>query len=212
MRSALILGVVVFVILLVAAPLLPADQYGALASAIQALAVVPAITVGALYLRADSHDRRVDRVLEFHEQLTSGEVQAARTRLTRHLRKHGVDGRPRVTSREELRSDPTMSKYSDNDSEHSPHQDVNLVLRFFERVNAARIAGSVDYALLTQLVGRHAVWLDRAIADEAGRDPRESMSSLADWANHFAEVNKRRYPFLRNWGMNRSQDFPDAAP
>lgn len=205
-RLAWIAGSVVLVILVVTAPLLKADQYSALASAIQALAVVPAITVAALSLVADSHDRRVDRVLEFHQQVTSGGVQAARLRLVHHLRGHGTNGKVRQTTRDELRADPVLSKYSGDASHIRPIDDVNLVLRFFERVNAARIAGSVNLPLLVELLGRHAGWLDLAIGPE-DQVPRAPLHDLATWANEFATTHQDKYPYLRNWGSNRAEDF-----
>jgi hypothetical protein len=148
--------------LAVLARFLDADQYAAFAGAIQALIVVPALIVGVATLLSDRHDRRVDRVLEFHQELVSGELQAARTRLTRHLREHGTGGKPRRVTRDELKSDPALKEYSGT-SEFSPTGDFNQILRYFERVDCARLANSVDLPLLAELVGRHAVWLDLAI-------------------------------------------------
>lgn len=209
-RLAWIAGSIVLVMLVVAAPVLKADQYSALASAIQALAVVPAITAAALSLLADSHDRRVDRVLEFHQQLTSGELQAARLRLVGHLRRHGSSGKARQATRDELRADPVLSRYTSDANKIRPIDDINLMLRFFERVNAARIAGSVNLPLLVELVGRHAGWLDQAIGQE-DQVPRAPLHDLATWANEFAVANQGKYPYLSNWGSNRAEDFAEST-
>ena len=104
--------------------------------------------MAALSLLADSHDRRVDRVLEFHQQLTSGELQAARLRLVGHLRNHGASGKVNRATRDDLRTDPVLSRYAGDASKIRPIDDINLMLRFFERVNAARIASSVNLPLL----------------------------------------------------------------
>jgi hypothetical protein len=55
-------------------------------------------------------------------------------------------------SRDELRHDPILSIYI-NTSDFSPRSYILLILRFFERVNAARIATIVDSALLVELIG-----------------------------------------------------------
>lgn len=167
---------------------------------------MPAITVAALSLLADSHDRRVDRVLEFHQQLTSGEMQEVRLRLVGHLRSHGANGKVRRATRDELRTDPVLSKYTGDASNIRPIDDVNLILRFFERVNSARIAGSVNLPLLVELLGRHAGWLDLAIGQE-DKVPRAPLHDLATWANEFAATNQNKYPYLSNWGSNRAEDF-----
>ena len=78
-----IIGLVILGVLLISAALLSASQYAALASTIQAIAVVPAIAIAAIALTADSHDKRVDRVLDFHKEFNSGEVLGATVRLVR---------------------------------------------------------------------------------------------------------------------------------
>jgi hypothetical protein len=67
-------GFAVLGVLLAAPWWLNSGQYAALAGAIQALAVAPAVAIAAATLYRDSHDRRVDRVLAFHQELMSGEV------------------------------------------------------------------------------------------------------------------------------------------
>lgn len=205
------LGLGIIGILFALASFLTSAQYSAVASAIQAAAVVPAIAIAASALLRDSHDRRVDRVLDFHRELTSGEVLQARDRLGAHLRKHGVDGRVRPTSRDELRDDLKLSRYS-TDHSNKPRSDVNVILRFFERVNAARIAATVDYPLLAELIGRHAAWWNLAIKDPGDDEvPRAPLRELATWADEFVLANQDRYSYLRNWGSNRQREFRHAT-
>lgn len=206
-RGVVLAMVLTAVLLALAVPLLGTAQHSALAVALQAVAVVPALIIAAAAIAGGANDRRVDRVLSFHEQLNSGDIQAARIRLAHHLRRHGSSGgKIRRVSRGELRTDPVLSRY-DTWPDHSPLMDVNQVLWFFERVNAARLTGAVHLPLLAELVGRHAVWFDLALKDEAGQAPRRPLTELADWATEFAERHGRRYPYLRNWDTERAEDF-----
>ena len=94
-----IIGLAVLSVLLVSAALLNASQYAALASTIQAIAVVPAIAIAAIALTNDGRDKRVDRVLDFHREFNSGEVANATARLVAHLREHGKNGKVRPHAR-----------------------------------------------------------------------------------------------------------------
>lgn len=196
--------------------LLTATQYSAIASAVQAVAVVPAVVVAALTLTRDSRDKRVDRVLDLHREFNSTEINEARTRLAAHLRSNGDGGRIRPTTYEELGHDPVLSRYA-SAAENTPRGDANKVLRFFERANAARIAKSVDPPMFVELICRHATWWNQAIAGSVDQVPRAPLMELATWADDFAFANKARYYFLRNWGQNRRKEFgssalaPDAA-
>lgn len=200
------IGLLIIGLLLVSALLLSASQYSAVASTVQAIAVIPAIGVAALALISDSRDKRVDRVLDLHKEFTSGDVQAAKGRLSLHLRAHGINGRVRPTSREELTHDPALSKYSSNHN-FRPRADLDLILRFFERTNAARIAQTIDAPMLVELIGRHAAWWDLAIVETRDEVPRAPLRELAIWANDFVHSNRSRYSSFRNWGQNRDREF-----
>jgi hypothetical protein len=100
-------------------------------------------------------------------------------------------------SRDEIRHDPILSKYR-KDPSHSPRSDILLILRFFERVNAARLAGVIEGALLVELIGRHAAWWDEAIQYTGDEPPRVSLRDLSTWANEFASANQEKYLYLRN--------------
>src|SRR6266704_6667697 len=66
-----------------------ADWFAALAGAIQALGVVPALAVGAMALRGDRNDRQVDRVLELHQELVGSELDVDRRQVARRARETG---------------------------------------------------------------------------------------------------------------------------
>ena len=119
-------------------------------------AVIPAIAIAALALTRDSRDKRVDQFLISLRSFIQP-FEEAKTRLAAHLRRHGVNGKIRPTSREEIGGDPVLSRY-DLDSQSSPKNDVDLLLRFFERVDVARTANSVEGPLLVELIGRAATW------------------------------------------------------
>jgi hypothetical protein len=203
-------GFSVLAVITTLALLLSSSQYNAIASSIQAIAVIPAITIAALALTGDNRGKRVDRVLDFHKEFNSGEIQKATVRLTAHLRDHGVNGRARPMSRDELRHDPALSKYNKS-SEYNPRSDILLILRFFERVNAARMARVVDSALLVELIGRHAAWWNMAIQYTDDEPPRVSLRSLTEWADDFASANQGKYSYLRNWGKNLDREFGSLA-
>ena len=58
--------------------LLNSGQYQALGSGVQAVGVLVALALGVSTLQADSKDRRVDRVITYHSQISGGELQLAR--------------------------------------------------------------------------------------------------------------------------------------
>lgn len=205
-----VIGVLILIALLISASLLNANQYGALASTIQAVAVVPAIAIAALALTRDSRDKRVDRVLDLHKELHSSDMEGATDRLSAHLRKHGIAGKARPTSREELRGDPVLSKYS-SDSQFKPGADIALILRFFERADVARVSNTVEPQLLVELIGRSATWWNLAITGIKDEMPLSHLNELADWADHFALKHPNEYPYLRNWGRNRNREFGQFA-
>jgi hypothetical protein len=194
--------------LIIPATALTASQYSTVASVIQAAAVIPAIVIAALALNRDSRDKRVDRVLELHRELNSGELKEAKRRLTSHLREHGPAGHVRPTTYEELRDDPVMSKYS-SEPGCNPRSDASEILRLFERANAARITGIIDEPLFVELICRHATWWNLAIKDSSDLDqnPRAHLRELAQWADAFALRHRRRYSYLRNWGQNRRREY-----
>lgn len=207
-RNSISLAVIVVVLCIITIPvsLLTASQYNAMTSAIQAAAVVPAVAIAALALNRDSRDKRVDRVLDLHREYNSGELKDAKKRLGTHLREHGVNGHVRPTTHEELRDDPTLSRYS-SISDHDPRSDATEILYFFERVNAARTARTVDELLLVELICRSAAWWSLAIKDSIDQVPRAPLRELADWGNAFALANQGRYTSLRSWGQNRRREF-----
>jgi hypothetical protein len=229
MRWVTRLGVLAFVgvtiLFVVSAPRLSHEEFAAGAGGLQALFLVPALTVAVLTLLADSRDRRVDRVVTLHTELTSGELDAARRRLVKHLRDHRT---PPIASRDELKMDHTLSRYSDGQPSQGsvrryllrwarrgdvaqqpnrPLDDTNRLLRYFGRAEAMRVAGSLHEPLLVQLIGRHAPWINLAIEPEANNTMRKSLSNFSDWANDYAEINKHKHDFLADWGSNRMKDF-----
>jgi hypothetical protein len=201
-----IIGLVILGVFLISATLLNANQYASMASTIQAIAVVPAIAIAAIALTNDGHDKRVDRVLDFHKELNSGEVLNATVRLATHLREHGQEGKVRPVTRDELIGDSVLSRYS-KEQESTPREDAGIILRFFERANAARVAQTVDPPLMAELVGRNAAWWNRAITGPGYGISRAPLRDLANWADKFASENCDKYPYLQQWGEHRYKEF-----
>jgi hypothetical protein len=99
-----------------------------------------------------------------------------------------------------------LSRYADH-SDKSPLDDANLIVRFFARVNASRVAGSLDDSLLVELIGRNATWLNMAITPDPDELFREPLYLLATWADQFAAMHHHKYLYLADWGARRARDF-----
>ena len=95
----------------------------------------------------------------------------------------------------------------DLDSQSSPKNDVDLLLRFFERVDVARTANSVEGPLLVELIGFAATGRDLAITGVIEEVPRYHLRRLAEWSNEFALNHRHKYAYLQNWGANRNREF-----
>jgi hypothetical protein len=98
---------------------LDATQFGAWAAALQAIGVVAALAVAAQQLRQSSaalsqqtYDSRVDRVFALNQELTTGPVNDARRRLSRHLARHGSGKLVLRLSRHDLKS-AQCNEYAD---------------------------------------------------------------------------------------------------
>ncbi|MBV1853396.1 hypothetical protein [Catellatospora tritici] len=172
----------------VLALLLDRGAYDALTGGVQAVGVVAALGLAAATLARDNRDRRVDRVLALHQELMTGDLWQARQRLVTHLtklgqdqRKKGEPDRVRRVTRTDLRRDGDASVYADGTG--SPRIDADLIVRFFERAEAARRTHSLHLPLFGELIGRHALWWNVAlIADDRTWTSRQSLTELADWA------------------------------
>jgi hypothetical protein len=187
------------------------------ATAVQAIFVVMALLVAAASLRvavatleSDSRDRRVDRVIALHEELMSGTTGGGRSRLARLLRSRGSAGVCLQVSRDQLRGNTDVSAYDEasDKASGSPAHDLTLLLRFFERADIARTAGTLDELLLVALVGRHAGWWDLAIArdDNTARIP---LQRLAGWCQQYVDEHPDE-EILAGWGRMRALDFPSG--
>ncbi|WP_157545755.1 hypothetical protein [Hamadaea tsunoensis] len=172
-----------------------ADQWAAWAAVVQAAAVAPALIVATAALRGERNDRQVDRVLALHQELVAGDLGEVRLRLSERVRREGP-GRGEPLRRDELDS--------------SARRDLAHLLSYFERVEAARLAGSVNRELLTELIGRHAAWFDIGIAYD-NRKIREALHSLAMAVNEHACAGMDRRVHLSDWGASRRSDFSELT-
>lgn len=201
---SLVTGVVFVLVLAIPACFTTAGVYVGYVGAIQTLGVLLALVVAVATLRSDSRDRRVDRVLSFHREFTTGEVGEARSRLGQLIKGRMVDGE---IAQSDIRNDLSLNTYGDVSRTATPVHDRNLLLRYFERVWIAHDRGSLDDLMLTALVGRHATWWDRALPQET-TTARVPLARLAEWSNRYAEANARE-PSLEGWGQTRRADFGD---
>jgi hypothetical protein len=182
------------------------DSYNALTGGLQAIGVVIALGLGAATLMRDSHDKRLDRVLALHQELMTGDLWRARHRLVAHLGRLGRAGRTRIVTREELRSDPELSHYLDV-PDARPLDDADLLMRFFERANAARTGTAVEQRLFADLIGRHSLWWDLAFARDDQWLTRQGLTDLATWCTSYVRDTASRRPDLLQWLTALDKDF-----
>jgi hypothetical protein len=186
------------------------EEQSAWAATLQTIGLLGTLLFAAETLYSDQRDRRVDRVLAFHEELTAGPTGEARARLARFLREQGEpDGAVLQVSRQQLIDDPKVQKYSANSDAgaSTPHVDLTLILRLFERVRIAHAAESLDEHLLASLIGRHAGWWDLAIAEDDQDTLRIPLKKLGAWSNTYRDAHKDQ-PGFENWGQSRNEAFP----
>lgn len=205
-KRALGVGALVIGVLVLIAPVssFTADQYSAYAAGIQTMGLVLTLFLGYLTLRSELVDRRVDRTLDLHRELVSGEVGEARARLVQVTRlthpPRPIDRK--LLSRSALQGPPVAGSTAS-------YEDVVALLRFFERVDATRRAGSLDNVVAASLIGSHACWWDRAIlADDT--KARKPLRSFAQWAMFVAEENSGDDRF-HDWGVSTNRDWGPPA-
>jgi hypothetical protein len=190
--------------------MLKPDQYQALSGGIQALGVVLALTIAVMTLLSDSRDRRIDRVLQLHEMMTTRDAEAMRDRLYKHLLSRDQAEPPvRAVSLDELKPGGTLDHYA-NDPDHSPYQDVRQLLRLFERANATRAGGAIEEPLFHELIARHATWWAVAVGSKPRAAPYvlNPLLDLARWADDYqlTKNDPAKY-YMRTWGESRMQSF-----
>lgn len=202
-----------FATLGLAAHLYDTTDFTAWATGISAAAVVFSVLLAVFTLLRDSEHRQVDRTIAFHETLTEGEVQAARTRLVRHLRIHASDGRVAQVSKGALDLAPHDKYANCDDPEIRPSADARLLLRFFERAAAANQEGALNAALVHRLICPHAYWWFMALRHDDG-DPwtaRLALDDITRWGVSYENKHAKRVGYKTEWDRIRAQDFGTDA-
>ena len=194
------------------APWFTPARFSAYATALQAFAVLLALALAARSLSSEIRDRRLDRVIALHSNFMEGELGGARYRFIRHLRSNrSPEGRIARITRDDLMEDQPLAEYPEHYwsafRDHNPRQDANLVIRHFERIDAARVAGSVDEDLLFRLLGPQAVWWDNALMWEPGRRGTWAIHRMAVWAREYVtEHPALEFPW-GEWEWDIEYDF-----
>jgi hypothetical protein len=181
---------------------LPAEELTTLATAVQAVGLVVALSLAVLTLTRDRSDRKVDRTLSIHQEFVSGDVGDARDRLHKHLSR-GEGNKFKRAGRLQLRDDPSLNIY-DSLSTETPFSDCGLLLRFFERAEITLRAGLVDDELFLELLGRHATWWGEALSLDRHARPKLAVHCLADWAETRAHPSRDYYV---KWRNSLARDF-----
>lgn len=179
------------------------------------------IIVAVWQLRSGISAAKVQRVIDLHHDLTTGEVGAARDRFTSLMWKVGeaAEGRNRChrfTWAEvqsavrypdgsiecgELGSYERFPEISDaRDAE--PMRDLYSVLWCFERIEAGRAGRALDTAMLESTIASHAVWWDE-LTTNLEPDPKRTTIHLSSLRRLAAALSTED---LRSWAR---YDFED---
>ena len=205
-------------LLIVGAPrlFLELDGYQAWTAGFQAFGAVAALGYAAVSIAGERRDRHVDRVVDLHLGLISGEVGEARRRLAHHLKELAeIQGHPgeawmRATT-DELEAFGKSTRTYAPPSPFEPTEDAALLGRFFERAHAMLTGGSVDERLFHELIGRHAAWWALALKTEVEQSARWTQA-LRDLANRTTRYEQQRRargepPQSPPWGSSRKRHF-----
>jgi hypothetical protein len=171
------------------------------------------------------HDRKVDRAIACHADLTTGEVGAARNRFSQLMFRVGEEtlGPMRCWRPTWLSLLPRVQGFDDeaNDSRclgeypadmlgaqgHLPLEDLRMVLWCFERIDEARRRESMlDERLLVSLIGYHVAWWNLLCArlEQGVSGHLYSLQQLAIWVEEQGWRGDARNEFR----PEPEQDFP----
>lgn len=162
--------------------------WSATAEWVIALTALSGVIYAGLQLRSEENAHRIGRVIEFHRDLTTGEVGAARDRLTTLLWQDGESGlcaRP-ASFQELLPPQGRLAGYTATvrgGDESEPMRDLFKVLWCFERIEGTRSGEALDEEMLVHLIGNHAMWWDELLKHVADKDVRSryAVRRLAAW-------------------------------
>jgi hypothetical protein len=182
-----------------------------------------AAAIALVELRSGLKAVRVQRVIDLHRDLTTGEVGAARDRFTTLMWKHGERHAGRNVCHaprwEEIltnvlpggaESRGVLGAYPPGDAiataaDAEPMRDLYSVLWCFERIEAGRAGRALDRAMLNSMLASHAVWWDEFTRHLAPDNTRHvvSLRSLA----RALETTE-----LRSWARRDFVDDDARAP
>jgi hypothetical protein len=170
---------------------------------VQAVGVLIALALGVSTLQADSRDRRVDRVIAYHSQISGGDLRLARKHLIEHFMGRSPAGVMPVLSWADLRSQSKTIGYAD--SAESPLRDAQRLLEYFEGVWDAHNSGATEDRLLFLLLGGYVTWWDRALS-EADPYLSRSLHEFAGWVSDVASGTPERTR-VADWQEGITRDF-----
>jgi len=188
------------------------------------IAAIAAVVVAFVRLRAGQHATKVQRAIDLHRDLTTGEVGEARDRFATLMWKHGerLAGRNQCHAPTWLELLPDvlgggdrgrLGEYRTEDKipgaeGAEPMRDLYTVLWCFERIEAGRAGGALDSRMLDDLIAPHAVWWDEATQHLSVANTRH-LSGLRSLAKHLETDD------LRDWvgdDFSSAREGPLGAP
>jgi hypothetical protein len=163
--------------------------------AVTFLAAVAAFCGVRWQLRRMKAAAAVERTIELHRNLTTGEVGAARDRFTELMWRIGQARRPgschqptfdelmgkRFADLSDEQVDLTAYPEDLPGADSSPLRDLYKVLWCFERIWAAHDASLLDGTLSDRLLAKHAIWWDQLVigVHDADTQHRQALRDLA---------------------------------
>jgi len=187
-------------------------------------AAVVGVLVAFWQVRAGQTAIKVQRVIDLHANLTTGEVGNARSRFTALMWKHGerqagfnachlprwVEILPELTPEGRIRG--SLAVYSESEAiatsqDAEPLRDLYAVLWCFERIEAGRAGGALDKRMLVELVAPHAIWWD-SLTQQISEMDTLHVQGLRRLAKELKGVKAVRTMGLQEWA---DRDFLAAA-
>ena len=211
------------------------STFTALGTCAAGVAAVFAVLYARKQIREAKRDRRVDRVLQLHAELTNGQVGRARDRFASYMWQLGEEATgERICFQptlEDLRPPPTPACETDLEDarqfgaypsglgagpEDFPLRDLHKILWWFDHIYESLQHKLVDKGLLLSLIGSHAIWW-RHLCFRLNDPPHTySVEVLATWVKDggcFKEPPPERPPREPEKDfIHIPPEFADSAP
>ena len=162
-------------------------------------AIIAAILVAMMQIRIQRRQAAVERTIAAHRDITTGEVGAARDRLSEFMWSAGSDAqanRCRQPTWEQLlgrqyvslsSEDQDLSEYPDETAAgigNTPLRDLYRIWWSLERIGVAHRSNILDRQLTRDMLANHVVWWD-TLCEKIPANKTRYRRALKDLADEF---------------------------